>query len=94
MYWLVPTGTGPRPDLRDVAVLPASDAETVYVGVPPVGWTEGPGLRWRVPAERELTDTDVLFVALRIAINTTPEPGPARDNGTAPTFGPAPEATP
>ncbi|MFH8368834.1 hypothetical protein [Streptomyces sp. NPDC018031] len=73
MYWLVPAGAGPCPELRAVAVLPASDAERVYVGVPPVHWTEGPGLRWRVPAGRELTDTDTLFLALRIATSTAPD---------------------
>ncbi|WP_431044282.1 hypothetical protein ACQUSR_21845 [Streptomyces sp. P1-3] len=38
--------------------------------MPPVHRTVGPGLHWRVPADRALTDADLLFVALRIAINT------------------------
>lgn len=74
MYWLVPVGAGPCPVLRDVALLPASNAETVYVGVPPVGRMAGPGLRWRVPAERGLTSADLLFLALRTALSTMPTP--------------------
>ncbi|MFH8366100.1 hypothetical protein [Streptomyces sp. NPDC018031] len=74
MYWLVPTTMARRPPMRDVTVLPAEHGRTVYLGVPPAHRTAGPGLYWRVPAEREPTDPDLLFVALRIALNTPSGP--------------------
>lgn len=74
MYWLVPTTMTPRPPMRDVTVLPAEHGQTAYLGVPPAHRTSGPGPHWRVPPVRELTDPDLLFVGLRIAVNTSSEP--------------------
>ncbi|KUJ54585.1 hypothetical protein ACZ90_66430 [Streptomyces albus subsp. albus] len=72
LYWLVPVETVPRTGPAEVVMLPGRAEESAFVGMPPVYWTRGPGLHWRVPAERGLTCGDLLFVAARIAVNTMP----------------------
>ncbi|MFC0597236.1 hypothetical protein ACFFHI_02405 [Streptomyces palmae] len=72
LYWLVPVGTVPRQGPAGVVMLPGRAAESAFVGMPPVHWTRGPGMHWRVPAERGTTCGDLLYVAARIAWNTMP----------------------
>ncbi|UGY92629.1 hypothetical protein [Streptomyces gobiensis] len=64
-YWLIPPGTADGWELRHVVVL----GETCHVAVPPQWFTEGPGLRWRVPLApgRYLTDPELLHKALTAA---------------------------
>ncbi|MFC0602021.1 hypothetical protein [Streptomyces palmae] len=72
MYWFVPAETAPRPALDRLVLLPRRPEEAAYVCMPPVHWNRGPGFHWRMPADRGLTPGDLLFVAARIALNTSP----------------------
>ncbi|MFC0599257.1 hypothetical protein [Streptomyces palmae] len=71
MYWFIPAETTSRPALDQVTVLPRRPEDSSYVCMPPVHWTRGTGFRWRMPVNRGLTPGDVLFVAARIALNTS-----------------------
>lgn len=76
MYWFILSGDAPyfQRLRQEIHALGAHGAETTYVGVPPVRWTEGPRLHWRIPVgpDRYLTNTHRLHEALTRAIAIEP----------------------
>lgn len=79
LYWLIATDTARSWHLRQVRVLTKLVDESIYLGVPPADWHEGPRPHWRVPLGpgRYLTDTQRLWDALAAAVRA--ELGPASD---------------
>ncbi|GAA0934700.1 MULTISPECIES: hypothetical protein [Streptomyces violaceusniger group] len=82
MYWLIPSGQAQywRRLRNEIHALGAHRAETTYVGVPPVDWTEGPRLHWYIPVgpDRYLTDANRLRGALAQALAAEIEGATAR----------------
>ncbi|RNG38030.1 hypothetical protein [Streptomyces botrytidirepellens] len=83
MYWLIPSGDAQccRDLRKEIHILGADGAEVSYIGVPPAGRTEGPGLHWRIPVgpDRYLTDLERLCEALaRVIAAETAEDATAR----------------
>ena len=71
LYWLVEVGTARSWCLRHTRVLTTLADESTFLTVPPVSWTAGHSLYWRVPVGpgRYLTDAQRLHEALSQAIS-------------------------
>ncbi|MFJ8646337.1 hypothetical protein ACIRNI_09445 [Streptomyces sp. NPDC093546] len=69
LYWLVWPGAADEWVLLQPSV--SICGATTYVAVPPVTYTEGPGLRWATPLSptRYLTDPELLRAALATEID-------------------------
>lgn len=80
LYFLIPPGTGAGWNLRHADVL-GDGPQAIFIGVPPVCRTEGPGVHWRVPPQggRYLTDPVFLYEALCTATPAEPPVQPEDD---------------
>lgn len=75
LYWLLPREAAREWRMPHVEVLPRTDQEIAYVGMPSADLVAGPGVHWRIPWRpgAYLTDPDRLHAALSAAV-AAPEP--------------------